>query len=78
LLVTGVIDGFHTDDNLHQRGIVLADALDQTGLGIGRPRDENRTGVCDRLRDSLKEGVILPRHARSRWSLPYGGSAWFG
>jgi hypothetical protein len=60
LPVTGVIDGFHTDDNLHQRGIVLADVLDQFGLGIGRPRDENRTGVCDRLRDSLKEGVILP------------------
>jgi hypothetical protein len=54
-----MIDGFHTDDNLHQRGIMLADVFDQFGLGIGRPCNENRAGVCDRLRDSLKEGMIL-------------------
>jgi hypothetical protein len=33
--------------------------LDQLGLGIGGPGNENRAGVCDRLRDSLKEGVVL-------------------
>ena len=38
---------------------MLADVLDQLSLGIGWPRNENRAGVCDRLRDSLKEGVIL-------------------
>ena len=54
-----MVDGFHADDDLHQGGIVLADVLDQLGLGIGRPRNENRAGVCDRLRDGLKESVIL-------------------
>ena len=54
-----MIDGFHADDALHQAGIMLADVLDQLGLGIGWPRNENRAGVCDRLSDSLKEGVIL-------------------
>ena len=38
---------------------MLADVLDQLGLGVGWPRNENRAGVCDRLRDSLKEGVVL-------------------
>ena len=38
---------------------MLADVLDQLGLGIGWPGNENRAGVCDRLRDSLKEGVVL-------------------
>jgi hypothetical protein len=45
--------------NPHQPGVMLADVLDQLGLGIGWPRNENRAGVCDRLSDSLKEGVIL-------------------
>ena len=38
---------------------MLADVFDQFGRGIGRSRNENRAGVCDRLRHSLKEGVIL-------------------
>src|SRR5207247_9639690 len=59
LAVAWMIDGFHADDDLHQPGIMLADVLDQLGLGIGWPRNENRAGVCDRLRDSLKEGVVL-------------------
>jgi hypothetical protein len=66
--------GNHANDrsclNRARRDVV--DVLDQFGLGIGRPRDENRTGVCDRLRDSLKEGVILPlqllRAARAAFS----------
>ena len=59
LAVAWMIDGFHADDDLHQPGIMSADVLDQLGLGIGWPRNENRAGVCDRLSDSLKEGVIL-------------------
>src|SRR4029077_3134819 len=59
LAVARMIDGFHADDDLHQPGIMLADVLDQLGLGIGWPGNENRAGVCDRLRDSLKEGVVL-------------------
>src|SRR5262245_6542227 len=50
LAVAWMIDGLHADDDLHQPGIMLADVLDQLGLGIGRPRNENRAGVCDRLR----------------------------
>jgi hypothetical protein len=56
---TEPLDGFDSDDNPHQPGVMLADVLDQLGLGIGWPRNENRAGVCDRLSDSLKEGVIL-------------------
>src|SRR5262249_50311842 len=59
LAVAWMIDGFHADDDLHQPGIMLADVLDQLGLGMGWPRDENRAGVCDRLLHSLKEGVVL-------------------
>jgi len=59
LPVAWMIDGFDSDDNFHQPGIMLADVLDQLGLGIGRPRNKNRAGVCDRLSDRLKEGVIL-------------------
>src|SRR5262245_8780160 len=59
LRVAWMIDGFHTDDNLHQPGIMLADVLDQLGFGIGRPRNENCAGVRDRFSDSLKKGVIL-------------------
>jgi hypothetical protein len=54
-----VIDGFHTDDYIHQSGIMFADVLDQLGHGIGRPGNENRASIRDRLSDSLKEGVIL-------------------
>jgi hypothetical protein len=59
LRVAWMIDGFHTDDNLHQPGIMLADVLNQLGFGIGRARNENCAGVRDRLSDSLKKGVIL-------------------
>jgi hypothetical protein len=52
-----VIDGFHTDDYIHQSGIMFADVLDQLGLGIGRPGNENRASIRDRLSDSLKESV---------------------
>ena len=71
LPVAWMIDGFHTDDNLHQPGIMLADVFDQLGLGIGWSRNENRASGCNRLSDSLKEGVILrgalPTVYCSRW-----------
>ena len=59
LPVAWMIDGFDSDDNLHQLGIMLADVLDQLGFGIGRPGNENRAGARDRLSDGLKKGVIL-------------------
>ena len=59
LPVAWMIDGFHANDNLHQPGIMLADVLDQLGLGIGWTRNENCASICNRLSDSLKEGVIL-------------------
>ena len=45
LPVAWMIDGFDSDDNPHQPGIMLADVLDQLGLGIGGPRNENRARV---------------------------------
>jgi hypothetical protein len=59
LPVAWMIDGFHADDDLHQPGIMLADVLDKLGLGIGWSRNENCASICNRLSDSLKEGVIL-------------------
>jgi len=59
LPVAWMIDGFDADDNLHQPGIMLANVLDQLGLGIGWSRNENRASICNRFSNSLKEGVIL-------------------
>jgi hypothetical protein len=59
LPVAWMIDGFDSDDDPHQLGIMLADVLDRLGFGIGRPGNENRAGVRDRLSDRLKKGVIL-------------------
>jgi len=42
-----MIDGFHSDDDVHQLGIVVVNVLDQFGLCIGWSRNENRTGVCN-------------------------------
>ena len=57
--VARMIDALDAVDDLHQLRLMRADMLDQLGLGIGWPRNENRASVCDRLSDSLKEGVIL-------------------
>ncbi len=61
LSVAWMIDGLHTDNDLHQLGIVLADVFDQFGLGIGWPGNENRAGIGNRLSDGLEEGVIFRR-----------------
>jgi hypothetical protein len=57
--IARMIDGFHTNNDIHQPGIMFTDVLDQLGLGIGRPSNENRASIRNRLSDSLKEGVIL-------------------
>ena len=61
LRVARMIDGLDAGNDLHQSRVVLADVLDQLGLGIGRSGDENRAGVGDRLSDRLQEGVIFRR-----------------
>ena len=45
LCVAWMIDSFHSDDDIHQLGIVVVNVLDQFGLCIGWSRNENRTGV---------------------------------
>ena len=45
--IARMIDGFHTDDDIRQPGIVFADVLDQLGLGIGWPGNENRASIRD-------------------------------
>src|ERR1700694_5806731 len=45
LRVAWMIDGFHSDDDVHQLWIVVVNVLDQFGLCIGWSGNENRTGV---------------------------------
>ena len=45
LRVAWMIDSFHSDDDVHQLGIVVVNVFDQFGLCIGWPCNENRTGV---------------------------------
>lgn len=59
LRVAWMIDRFYADDLSHQRWLMLVNVLHELGLRIGRSRDEHRAGIGDRLRDSLKEIVIL-------------------
>jgi hypothetical protein len=59
LPVARMIHGLHTDDLLHQGRIILADVLYQLSFRIGWSCNENCGGVCNRLRDCLKEGLIL-------------------
>jgi hypothetical protein len=59
LPIARMIHSLHTDDLLHQGRIMLADVLDHLGFRIGWSRNENCAGVCNRLGDCLKEGVIL-------------------
>jgi hypothetical protein len=59
LPVARMVHGLHTDDFLHQGAIMSADVLDQLSFRIGWSRNENCAGICNRLRDCLKEGVIL-------------------
>jgi len=45
LPVAWMIDGFDSDDNFHQPGIMLADVLDQLGLGIGGTRNAPASAI---------------------------------
>jgi hypothetical protein len=47
LPVAWMIDSFHSDDDVHQLGIVVVNVFDQFGLCIGWSCNENRTGVCN-------------------------------
>jgi hypothetical protein len=61
LRVAWMIDGLHADNGAHQLGTVVVNMLDQFGLCIGWPNDEDRACICDGIRDRLQIDVIL-RH----------------
>ena len=42
-----MIDSFHSDDDVHQLGIVVVNVFDQFGLCVGWPYNEDCTSVCD-------------------------------
>ena len=58
LRVARMIDAFHADDLLCQLRIVLADMLDELGLGVGRAGDQDRARIRDRLGDRLQKRMI--------------------
>ena len=53
-----MIDSFHSDDDVHQFGIVVVNMLDQFGLCTGWSGNENHAGVCNRFSDGVKVVVI--------------------
>jgi hypothetical protein len=59
LRVAWMIDRLDADDLVHQLRIVLADVLDELGLGIGRTSYQNRAGVGNRLRHRLQKRMIF-------------------
>ena len=59
LRIAWMVDGFHADDDLHQLRGVLVDVLDQFGLGVGWPGNQNRSSVGDRLSDCPEEVLIF-------------------
>ena len=54
-----MIDSFHSEDDVHQLWIVVMNMFDQFGLCVGWARDENRTGVCNRLGNGVEIIVIF-------------------
>ena len=56
-----MVDSFHCGNALHQLGIVVVNVLDQFGLRIGWPGNQNRAGVGNRCGDGLEKVVILRR-----------------
>jgi hypothetical protein len=60
LRVAWMIDGFHSDDHVHQFGIVVMNVLDQLRLCIGWSGNENCTGVRNRFGNFVKIVVIFP------------------
>jgi hypothetical protein len=59
LRVAWMIHRFHSDDDIHQLGVVVVNVLDQLGLRIGRSGNENRAGICNCFSGGVKIGVIF-------------------
>ena len=54
-----VVDSFHSDNDVHQLGIVVVNMFDQFKLCIGGSCNENCTGVCNGFSGCVKKDVIL-------------------
>jgi hypothetical protein len=54
-----VIDSFNSSNDLHPTRVVLVNVLDQFGFRVGRTGDENCTGICHGLDDSLEIIVVF-------------------
>src|SRR5580700_8550893 len=59
LRVAWMVDSFHSNDDVHQLGIVVVNVLDQFGLCIGWSGNEDCTGVCNRFSGGVEIVVIL-------------------
>jgi len=59
LSVGWMIDCFHSENDLHQFGIVLVDVFDQLVLGICWSRNEHLASVGNRISDLMKEIVVF-------------------
>lgn len=57
--IAWMVNGFDAGDQLLSLRIVLLDVLDQLVLPVGRPRDEDGTGIPDRFPNRLKVGVVF-------------------
>jgi hypothetical protein len=57
--VARMIDRFHSDDDVHQLGVVMMNVLDQFCLCIGWSGDEDSPSVRNRLSDRVKIVVIF-------------------
>ena len=54
-----MVDSFHSDNDVHQLGIVVVNMFDQFKLCIGWSCNENCTGVCNGFSGCVKIDVIL-------------------
>ena len=54
-----MIDGFNTGNDLHPARVVPVNVLDQFDFCVCRTGDENCTGICHGLDDSLEIMVVF-------------------
>ena len=54
-----MIDGFNSGNDPHPTRVVLMNVLDQFGFRVCRTGDENCTGICHGLDDSLEIMVVF-------------------
>jgi hypothetical protein len=54
-----MVDRLDSGNDVHQSGIMVVDMFHELRLGVRRARDENSTGVGDRLGDSMEKILIL-------------------